>query len=404
VFHDPAASRMTAKVHEERSALQTIEILERLVAFPTVSAASSLELIAFVEAVLQEAGFDCRRFADATGRKAALFGSLGPSDVPGLLLSAHSDVVPVEGQSWASDPFHLTERGGRLYARGSTDMKGFLASMVSAAVRARHRPLSAPLQLAISYDEEIGCVGVRPMLDELVKIGLKPKFCLIGEPTTMRIATGHKGKLALRAVCRGVSAHSASAPLALNAIQLASDLVVGIRDIQAQIEATGAHDPGYDVPYTTLHVGTISGGTSLNIVPDQAVLEFEIRHLAGDDANAIVGAVVRKATAIVAPHLVRFPDAAIDIEIRNRYPGLDMPDDCDTVNRMQAILGKQAESIKVAFGTEAGLFHERLGVPAVVCGPGSMEQGHRADEFVETAQLAHCDQFLERLIDGIARS
>jgi acetylornithine deacetylase len=383
--------------------LQTVEILERLVAFPTVSAASNLDLIAFVEAVLQEAGFQCRRFADATGRKAALFGSLGPSDVPGLLLSAHSDVVPVEGQAWASDPFRLTERGGRLYARGSADMKGFLASMLSAAVRARHRPLSAPLQLAISYDEEIGCVGVRPMLDELVKIGLKPRLCLIGEPTTMRIATGHKGKLALRAVCRGVSAHSATAPLALNAIQLASDLVIGIRDIQAQIEAAGARDPGFDVPYTTVHVGMIRGGTSLNIVPDQATLDFEIRHLAGDDAGAIVDAVVHKAAAIVAPHTSRFPDAAIDIEIRNRYPGLDMLEDCDLVNRLQAILGETG-SIKVAFGTEAGLFHERLGVPAIVCGPGSMEQGHRADEFVETAQLADCDRLLERLIDGIARS
>jgi acetylornithine deacetylase len=280
-------------------------------------------------------------------------------------------------------------------------MKGFLASMVSAAVRAQHRRLSAPLQLAISYDEEIGCVGVRPMLDELVKIGIKPRFCLIGEPTTMRVATGHKGKLALRAFCRGVSAHFATAPRALNAIQLASDLVVGIRDIQAQIEAVGARDPGYDVPYTTLHVGTIRGGTALNIVPDQAVLDFEIRHLARGDADAIVGTVVRKATAIVAPHLARFSDAAIDIEIRNRYPGLDMPADCDAVNRVQAILGKGTESIKVAFGTEAGLFHERLGVPAIVCGPGSMEQGHRADEFVETAQLADCDLFLERLIDGI---
>jgi acetylornithine deacetylase len=382
--------------------LQTIEILERLVAFPTLSAASNLALIGFVEALLRDAGFVCRRFPDATGQKAALFASLGPAGVPGLLLSAHSDVVPVDGQAWSSDPFRLTERGGRLHARGAADMKGFLASMLGIALRARDRQLIAPLHLAISYDEEIGCVGVRPMLDELARDGLKPRYCVIGEPTTMRIATGHKGKLALRAVCHGTAAHSSTAPLALNAIHLASELVAGIRQIQADIEATGARDADYDVPYTTLHVGTIRGGTALNIVPDHAALELEIRHLAADDVDAITGILMRKAAAIVSPYAARFPDAAIHLEIGNRYPGLSIPVESAVVGELQAMLGG-AERIKVAFGTEAGLFHERLGVPAIVCGPGSIAQAHKPDEYIDSAQIADCDRFLERLLETIAR-
>jgi acetylornithine deacetylase len=381
--------------------LQTNEILQQLVAFPTVSATSNLVLMGWIETLLREAGFACRRFPDATGQKAALFASRGPSDVPGLLLSAHSDVVPVDGQAWSSDPFRLTERDGRLYGRGATDMKGFLASMLATAVGSRHRSLQAPLQLAISYDEEVGCVGVRPMLDELAKLGLKPRFCVIGEPTLMRVATGHKGKLFLRAICRGVAAHSATAPLALNAIHLAADLVVRIREIQAQLEASGARDPDYDVPYSTIHVGTIHGGTALNIVPDQAVLELEIRHLAADPVDAIVETLRSNAAAIVAPHAARFPDAAIEIEIGNRYPGLDVAAGSAVVSQLQAVLGEPS-SIKVAFGTEAGLFAQRLGVPAIVCGPGSMQQGHKADEFIDTAQLEACDRFLQRLIDDIA--
>ena len=380
--------------------MQTLEILERLVGFPTISSASNLALIAFAEGFLRDAGFRCLRFPDAQGRKAALFASRGPGEVPGVLLSAHSDVVPVDGQVWASDPFQVVERGGRLHGRGTTDMKGFLASMLAVADRTSSRSLSAPLHLAISYDEEIGCVGVRPMLDELAKLGVRPRLCLIGEPTGMRLATGHKGKVSLRAVCHGTTAHSATAPLALNALHLAADLLASIRRMQSEIAATGARDIDYDVPYTTLHAGVLRGGTSLNIVPDQATLEFEIRYLANDDPDAILAALARDAAAIVAPHKARFAEAAIDIDIRNRYPGLQVAMESAEVACLQGLLGR-TDAIKVAFGTEAGLFHERLGVPAIVCGPGSMEQGHKADEYIERSQIASCDAFLDRLIASI---
>jgi acetylornithine deacetylase len=382
--------------------LQTFEIFERLVGFPTVSPASNLELIAFVDGFLRDVGFSMRRFPDSEGRKEALFASRGPRDVPGILLSAHSDFVPVDGQIWTSDPFRLAARDGRLYGRGTADMKGYLASMLSAAARTSRHSLSAPLHLAVSYDEEIGCVGVRPMLDELAKQGLRPRLCLIGEPTEMRVATGHKGKISLRAVCRGTTAHSSTAPLALNALHLAADFLASIRRIQSEIVAKGRCDADYDVPYTTLHAGVLQGGTALNIVPDRAVLDFEIRYLAEDDPDAILATLARDAAAIIAPHLDRFPEAAIDVEIRNRYPGLGMAADTAEIAGLQGLLGR-AETIKVAFGTEAGLFHERLGVPALVCGPGSIEQAHKADEYIERSEIECCDAFLDRLIASVSQ-
>lgn len=276
-------------------------------------------------------------------------------------------------------------------------MKGFLASVLAVASETSSASLQAPLQIAMSYDEEIGCVGVRPMLEELAMLGLQPRFCLIGEPTSMRVATGHKGKLSLRAICRGAAAHSASAPLALNAIHLAADFLAGIRQIQAGIQAAGPYDPAYDVPYSTLHAGVLNGGTALNIVPDQATLEFEIRHLANDDPDVIVQTLSEIAAGIVAPHVLRFAEAAIEIDVRNRYPGLETPESCDEVSYVKELVGDPG-SIKVAFGTEAGLFHERLGVAAIVCGPGSMEQGHKADEYIELSQMARCDSFLQRIV------
>lgn len=380
--------------------MQSIEILERLVAFPTVSAQSNLALVAFAEDLLKEAGFACRRFPDASGAKAALFATLGPRQPGGLLLSAHSDVVPVAGQAWTSDPFRLTRRDARLYGRGTADMKGFLAAMLGLAGGLAGKRLSAPLHLAISYDEEVGCVGVRPMLDALAREGLKPRLCVIGEPTSLRIATGHKGKLALGARCRGRAAHSAAAPLALNALHLAADLVVAVRALQSSIEATGLRDAAYEVPYSTLHVGTLAGGTALNIVPASAEMELEIRHLAGDDPDGLVAEIGQAARRILTSCLARFPEAEIAMEVTNRYPGLDAPADGEAVRLLRPHLDTP-ETCKVAFGTEAGLFAERLGVPAVVCGPGSMAQGHKPDEFIDMAQIVRCDRFLADLATAL---
>ena len=382
----------------------TISILERLVSFPTVSADSNLALIDFVETYLTDRGFAVHRTPNAEGTKAGLFARLAPKDEEaegaGVLLSAHSDVVPVVGQDWHVDPFKLTVDGDRLYGRGTTDMKGFLAAMLSLADRASRVDLKAPLSLSVSYDEEVGCVGIRQMIDDMEPgIGL-PDLCIIGEPTEMQPTIGHKGKLSLKATCIGQSGHSALAPQFVNALHLASEFVIGLSTLQETIAQSGVKDEAYSVPYSTIHVGTLSGGTALNIVPDRAAIEFEIRHLAADDPDALLARVVAVAREIEDRYRPRFDGAEICIERVGGYPGLDMPAAHAAVDRVRALSGMNSTG-KVAFGTEAGFFAER-GIPTVVCGPGSMEgQGHKPDEYVTRDQLAACDRMLDRLLDQL---
>ncbi len=236
----------------------TLDLLDRLIAFPTVSRDPNRELIDFVAAFLAERGVESRLVGGADGRKANLFATLGPTDRGGVMLSGHTDVVPVDGQSWQSDPFRLTVRDGRAFGRGTADMKGFLAAALALADRASREALSIPLHLAFSYDEEIGCVGVRSLIADLERASVRPRFCIVGEPTSMRVALGHKGKIAARACAHGLSAHSALAPNALNAIHLACDFVDRLRFRQSEFAGGGRSDPDYDIPYTTLHVGTIA--------------------------------------------------------------------------------------------------------------------------------------------------
>ncbi|MDQ0469592.1 acetylornithine deacetylase [Labrys wisconsinensis] len=381
--------------------MDSVGLLERLVGFPTVSARSNLALIGFVRDVLAERGIEARLLPDATGEKASLFVTIGPRETPGIMLSGHTDVVPTEGQAWTADPFVLAERDGRLYGRGTADMKGFLACALRAADLASRKPLATPLHLALSYDEEIGCVGVRPMLDMLAAAP-RPRLVIVGEPTSLALALGHKGKVAARATCCGIAAHSALAPHGLNAIHLAADFVAALRRRQAALAAEGARDEAYDVPYTTVHAGLIRGGTALNIVPDRAEVDFEIRNLAADDATAILSAITEDAAAIAAPHRRRFPAAAVCVEVVNDYPGLDEAAESEAAAFMRGLLDAPAIT-KVAFGTEGGLFRERLGVPVVVCGPGSMDQGHKPDEFVSRAQIEACDGMMDRLVERLAR-
>jgi acetylornithine deacetylase len=316
------------------------------------------------------------------------------------VLSGHTDVVPVEGQAWTSDPFRLTRREDRLFARGAADMKGFIACAIEALVAAKDEDLARPLHVAFSYDEEIGCVGVRPMLAELAAAGIRPEWVLIGEPTSMQVATGHKGKTGIRATCRGHAAHSALAPTGLNAIHLAADMLSGIREMQAEIERTGRRDSDYDVPYTTLHAGVIKGGTALNIVPDNCEMLFEIRNIAGDDPKSIMDQFFDRAETIVSKSKNKFPEAAIELEIFNEYPGLGT-DEAGSVAERAISLSGQANRIKVAFGTEGGLFQEVLGTTAIVCGPGSMDQGHKPDEFVSIPQMEACRSMLLRVTDTL---
>ncbi|MCC0016495.1 MAG: acetylornithine deacetylase [Rhodobiaceae bacterium] len=379
----------------------TREILEALIGFASVSTDSNLDIIGWIEDFLQRGGFDCHRVGDATGLKAGIYAVAGPKGPGGLLLSAHSDVVPVEGQNWTRKPFRLTEDDGLLYGRGTTDMKGFLACALAAAAQAAGTPLKKPLKLAISYDEEIGCVGIADMIASLEPgIGL-PECCIVGEPTSMRAAIGHKGKVFLRATCHGTPGHTAMAPDFLNALHLAADFISALRDIQTRIEKSGPRDPAYAIPYSTVHAARLAGGVALNIVPERAVLDFEVRHLASHDPRTIIADIEAAAEAIAAPHRARFPDARIEVEVVKSYPGLDTPADHPFVATVCDAAGG-VETTKVAYGTEAGYF-AGLGIPTVVCGPGDMDQGHKPDEFVAVSQLAACDAMLARLIEKVCR-
>jgi acetylornithine deacetylase len=373
------------------------EILERLLAFDTVSSKPNIALMGYVKGLLEPAGLQVMLVPDASGGKANLFASAGPEGMAGVMLSGHTDVVPVEGQVWTMPPFALTEADGRYYGRGAADMKGFVACAVEAMLDAARRPLKVPLHLALSYDEEIGCMGVRSLIDLLAAAPVKPRFCIVGEPTGMQVATGHKGKVALRATCTGREGHSALAPMALNALHLAADFMGAVRRLQAELAATGLRDGDYDVPYSTLHVGKMAGGVQVNIVPNHAVLDFEIRSLAGEDTSALIARLEAEAEAVVLPLRGEFPEAAIKVERLWDYPGLDTPTDAGVVNFVKGLTGANG-TIKVAFGTEGGLFDARLGVPTVICGPGSMMQGHKPDEFVTVEQIERCQGMLGSLV------
>lgn len=375
------------------------DILARLIAFPTVSRQSNLALLDYVEGLLRPKGVRLERYLSEDGSRANLWASTGPAIPGGVVLSGHCDVVPVEGQDWSRDPFALHAEGGKLYGRGTADMKGFLAVAIHALLRASSRPLHLPLHLAISYDEEIGCLGVRGMLEARGDHPERPSLCLIGEPTGMRIAVGHKGKRALRACCFGQEGHSALAPDALNALHLGAAFIDRLQARQDQLRQSGARDDAYDIPYSTIHVGVMQGGTALNIVPNRCDMQFELRNIEADDPQAILAGIHEDADAIAAPHRDRFPQARIEIEELSGYPGLDTPADHPAVALLQSLLGQSEPAIKVAFGTEAGLFHRAFRVPTLICGPGHMAQGHRPDEFVSEDQLAECDRFLSALTD-----
>ncbi len=375
------------------------DILAKLVAFDTVSSHPNIGLMTWVQGLLQASGARVVLIPDAEGGKANLFASVGPNTA-GVMLSGHTDVVPIDGQTWTLPPFALTERHGRLYGRGTADMKGFVACAIAAMIHAAGLNLRVPLHLALSYDEEIGCLGVGSLIDLLAAAPQRPRMCIVGEPTAMQVATGHKGKVALRTTCTGREGHSALAPLALNALHLAADFIGVVRAVQARLMAGGQYDGDYDVPYTTLHVGKFNGGIQVNIVPNLAVLDWEIRSLATEDVSAMLAEVQAGADALLLPLHSRFPEAAITTQRQWDYPGLDTPTDANVVRFVQSLTGANG-TIKVAFGTEGGLFDTRLGVPVVICGPGSMAQGHKPDEYVTVEQIARCDKMLAALLDRL---
>ncbi|MGH6854194.1 MAG: acetylornithine deacetylase [Aestuariivirga sp.] len=381
-----------------RSATQ---FLEDLVAFPTISRDSNLDLIRYIQDALSALGVTATLVHNEDGRKANLWATIGPADVPGVVLSGHTDVVPVEGQAWSSAPFRLSARDGNLYGRGSADMKGFIACCLAMVQKAVHAPLKTPINLAFSYDEEIGCVGVRRLLDLLKDAPVRPRLCIIGEPTLMQAVTAHKGKLGFRVTAHGLEAHSSLAPIGVNAIYMAADLIGEIRKLQTHIAEHGARDGDYEVAYTTLHVGRIQGGEVMNIVPNCAAFDFEIRYLPREDTELIVAKIRSSAEKIAALSHDVFAGARFDFAELQSYPAMDTPVDSEAVRFVHSLTGGNSTG-KITFGTEGGLFQKVLGTPAVVCGPGNIAVAHKPDEYVSVAQLAACGKMLERLVEKLS--
>lgn len=379
----------------------SLEHLERLIAFPSVSRDSNLGLIAHVQGFLEGLGVSSLLVHSEDRRKANLWATIGPAERPGIVLSGHTDVVPVEGQAWSTDPFRLERRGGNLYGRGTADMKGFIACCLRAAEIAAARKLNTPLHLAFSYDEEIGCVGVRRLLDILKDAPVKPRLCIVGEPTMMQAVTAHKGKLGFRVTAHGLEAHSSLAPIGVNAIYMAADLIGAIRAIQKNIAETGLRDGDYEVAYTTLHVGKIQGGEVMNIVPNRCSFDFEIRYLPEDDGEAIAARIRAAAEDIAPGYRGVFSEARFEFAELQSYPAMNTPVDSEAVKFVHALTGGNSTG-KITFGTEGGLFQKALGTPAVVCGPGNIAVAHKPDEHVSEAQMAQCDRMLERLVDKLA--
>ena len=380
--------------------METKELLKSLIAFPTVSSESNLELIKFIQALLATKGIESQLVFNKERTKAAMYASIGPADKAGILFSGHSDVVPVTGQIWDTDPFVAVEKDGKLFGRGSCDMKGFIASAVNTLLTYADKPLTHPVHLAISFDEELGCLGVKELLLQLQRIKVEPYLCIVGEPTSMNVAIGHKGKTSYCVDCYGDEGHSSQAPSHTNAIYLACDMITQLRQLQTQFIEYGNHDTDYNVPYSTVHVGTIHGGRALNIVPGQCQFEFEIRHLPGDDVLLHLSTIFEHADRLVKDARKKNPQSksAIEFQCLTNYPGLHTVADNPAVQQLVSLASKDSELLKVAFGTEGGLFADYLSSPVVVCGPGSIDQAHKANEFLTVSQLNQCDELLSKVV------
>ena len=383
---------------------QSLDLIKKLVAFDTTSRESNLELIAFIQNYLSGHGVDSTLVHNTEGTKANLYATLGDQDKAGVMLSGHTDVVPVDGQAWDTDPFKVTEKDGKLWGRGVADMKSFIAIVLALVPEFLERGLKTPIHLAFSYDEEVGCIGVRRLLDKLNGLPVKPAMCIVGEPTNMGVVVGHKGKRSYTAHVRGLEAHSSLAPKGVNAIEYAADLVAHMKDIARRFEAEGPFDDDYDVSHKTVHTGVIDGGTALNIVPKDCHIRFEFRYIGSDDPQAIEDEIRAYARDTLEPlmHAVS-KDTGIGIECYNDMPGLDISPEDEVVTFVKALAGRNDDS-KIAFGTEAGLFQQRSGIPSVVCGPGSINQAHKPNEFIELKQIDECEAFMGRLMDHVCKN
>jgi len=379
---------------------ETLTMIERLIGFDTTSRDSNLGLIEWTRDYLKGYGIASRLTYDATGKKANLFATVQKGDKPGIVLSGHTDVVPVDGQDWAGDPFKATVTGDKIYGRGACDMKSYLAVILAMAPRFAAANLKAPIHFALSYDEEVGCIGARSLLEDLARNNIRPAGAIIGEPTGMQPVIAHKGKRAYKCCVRGKEAHSALTPQGVNAIEYAARIISYIRHMAERLQACEPRDYGFDVPFTTLQTGVISGGTAGNIVPRECIFQFEFRYLPGADPDALEREIRDYAERVVLPEMHRTdPNTAISIETKAEIPGLNAAEH-DQVTRLAQALSRNQSTAKVAYATEGGLF-QQAGIPAIICGPGSIEQAHKPDEYVTLEQVALCESFMERLLENM---
>ncbi len=380
----------------------SLEMIRRLVAFDTTSRDSNLPLIEWVRHYLADHDVACELVLDDTGKKANLYATLGPAGVGGICLSGHTDVVPVDGQDWHSDPFQTVEKDGKLFGRGTCDMKSFVAVCLVFVPEFLKRGLTTPVHLALSYDEEVGCIGVRRLIDKLAARPDRPKLCIVGEPTEMKVARAHKGKKSWRCHVRGLECHSSLAPRGVNAVEAAAEIIARWRQMGVRVREERRQDPDFDVPYTTLHTGVVRGGTALNIVPKECHFDFEVRHLPADDPDALFAEIKRFAEdELLPPMRAVSPEAGFTWTPLSATPGLDMAEDDPATVFVKSLTGQNATT-KMAIGTEAGLF-QRGGIPTIIIGPGSVDQAHTPDEFVALDQVAQCEEMMRRLADRVCR-
>ncbi len=370
------------------------ELLSRLVHFDTTSHKSNLALVGFVEDYLAQHGVASHLVPNADASKASLYASIGPAGVPGVALSGHTDVVPAEGQTWSSDPFVLTQRAGRFYGRGAADMKGFLACVLAAVPDFLKRQLAVPIHIVFSYDEEVGCLGVRPLIADIRRF-VAPRMVIVGEPTSMSVVDAHKGPVRWHVEIKGRAAHSSMAPLGVNAIGVAGKLLQELSRIERELKLAPRAER-FDPPYSTLQVTRIEGGTATNIVPVYCRFDFDVRALPGVDVAAIDRRMRTFAERECVPEMRRVaPESGIDIAVANEVPPFAAGAASEAVALALRLAGSN-ETHAVSYATEAGLFQE-AGSPAVVIGPGDIAQAHAADEFITKDQLDLCMAFLDRL-------
>ncbi|MBQ0805885.1 MAG: acetylornithine deacetylase [Sulfitobacter sp.] len=374
----------------------TVDLLDRLIAYPTVSTDSNLEMIVDLSGRLQSLGARTHIFGDETGTKATLFGTLGPDVAGGILLSGHSDVVPVTDQDWSSDPFKMRRADGLLYGRGTCDMKGFIAASVVMAERYAALPLKRPVHFAFTYDEETGCLGGQALVPELNRLGIKPDIAIIGEPTEMRVIEGHKGCCEYTTRFEGLEGHGSSPDLGVNAAEYAVRYVTRLMALREDLRARVPVGSRFEPPFTTINIGRIQGGHAHNVIVGKAEVDWEFRPVQTSDLRFVKDAMEAFVEQDLLPQMrAVYPQADISTETLGEVVGLEPMTENAARDLVAGLLGANSAGV-VPFGTEAGIF-QQMGMDVIVCGPGSIAQAHKPDEFVSLDQLEVCLGMLERL-------